>query len=81
MTAKSKIEVPLFEEKRQRGRPIKYDFSPFKKESTKYLVIPNVGLEEYDSLRSTFARWRRIEGIEGRFNYDFLKTDIAIWRA
>jgi len=37
MSAKSKIEVPLFEEKRQRGRPIKYDFSPFKKESTKYL--------------------------------------------
>jgi len=45
------------------------------------LIIPNVGLEEYDSLRSTFARWRIMEGIEGRFNYDFLKTDIAIWRA
>lgn len=80
MKKKSKVEVPLFEEKKERGRPIKYDFSPFKRQSVGHLVIPNVGLDEYDSLRSTFARWRRMEGIKGRFRYDFLDDSIAIWR-
>jgi hypothetical protein len=78
--AKSKLEVPLFEEKRQRGRPIKYDFSPFKRQSTSHLVIENISKEHYDSLRSTFARWRRMKGVLGRFRYDFLDNGIAIWR-
>lgn len=75
-----KVEVPLFDEAKKRGRPIKYDFSPFKKASTKYLLIGNAKWENYSSLRSTFARWRKIEGIEGRFRYDFVDNGIAIWR-
>lgn len=81
MASKTKIEIPLFEKKKQRGRPIKYDFSPFKRQSTSHLIIQGIGAKEYDSLRSTFARWRRMEKIVGRFRYDFLDTGIAIWRA
>jgi hypothetical protein len=80
MASKTKIEVPLFDEKKHRGRPIKYDFSPFKKQSTSHLIIEGVGEKEYDSLRSTFARWRRMKGVLGRFRYDFLDNGIAIWR-
>lgn len=81
MASKTKIEVPLFEKKKARGRPIKYDFSAFKKQSTSHLIIENIGMEHYDSLRSTFARWRRMKGVVGRFRYDFLNNGIAIWRA
>jgi len=86
MAAKAKKEVKLFREKKTRGRPIKYDFTAFKKTNTKFLVFEGVGLKEYDSIRSTFARWRRRHGIEGRFEYDIVpETDmfpsyIAIWR-
>lgn len=84
--ARKKKEIPLFKEKRRRGRPIQYDFSLFKKASTKFLVFEGIGLKEYDSIRSTFARWRRRHGVEGRFEYDIVPaTDmfppyIAIWR-
>jgi hypothetical protein len=80
MRGKKKIEVPLFDKKKQRGRPIKYDFSAFKKQSTSHLVLQGIGQKEYDSLRSTFARWRRMENIKGRFHYDFIDNGIAIWR-
>jgi len=79
--AKSKIEIPLFEEKKHRGRPIKYDFSSFKKQSVSHIVFEGIGIESYSSLRSTFARWRRMKGVPGRFRYDFLDNGIAIWRA
>lgn len=80
MARKKKIEVPLFEKKGRKGRPIKYDFSSFRKQSTSYLLLQGIGQKEYDSLRSTFARWRRIQNIQGRFRYDFLDNGIAIWR-
>jgi hypothetical protein len=80
MGGKKKIDVPLFVEKRQRGRPIKYNFTPFKKKATSHLIIEGIGMKEYESLRSTFARWRRMEEIPGRFRYDFLDNGIAIWR-
>ncbi len=79
--------VPLFKEHKRMGRPIKYDFTPFFKKSTKYIVFPNLTLKNYDSLRSTFARWRRREGVEGRFEYDILDATekdpcgIAVWRS
>jgi hypothetical protein len=81
MKKRSKVEVPLFKKDAKRGRPIKYDFSPFKRQSVKHIVFQGVSAELYSSLRSTFARWRRIEGVEGRFRYDFLDDDsVAIWR-
>lgn len=81
-----KIEVPLFPITKQIGRPFKYDFTPFKKTNTKYVVFLGLTEKNYDSLRSTFARWRRREGIEGRFEYDILPSMdgwppcITIWR-
>ncbi len=79
--------VPLFTENKNPGRPVKYDFSGFKNPSVKYIVLPGLTTKNYDSLRSAFCRWRRIENIVGRFEYDFLDaTDkepcaIAIWRS
>ena len=82
-----KKELPLFNEKKRMGRPIKYDFSGFKKDHVKYIVFSGLSLKHYDSIRSTFCRWRRIEGVEGRFEYDFLDATekepcaIVIWRS
>lgn len=82
-----KIDVPLFKEPKRMGRPIKYDFSDFKKPHIKYVVFKGLSTKNYDSLRSTFCRWRRIEGVSGRFEYDFLDATetqpcaIVIWRS
>jgi hypothetical protein len=82
-----KKDVPLFTHKKRIGRPIKYDFTPFTKESTDYVIFNHLTLKNYDSLRSTFARWRRREKVEGRFEYDILDSTekdpcgIAIWRS
>ena len=82
-----KVDVPLFKERKQMGRPIKYDFSDFKKSHIKYIVFPHLSTRHYDSIRSTFCRWRKLEGVGGRFEYDFLDgTDkepcaIVIWRS
>ena len=81
-----KKDVPLFTHKKRIGRPIKYDFTPFTKESTDYVIFNHLTLKNYDSLRSTFARWRRRKGVEGRFEYDVLEAKgehpeaIVIWR-
>lgn len=82
-----KIDVPLFEEKKNPGRPVKYDFSGFKNPSVKYIVFSGLSIKNYDSIRSSFCRWRRLQNVFGRFEYDFLDaTDkepsaIAIWRS
>jgi hypothetical protein len=82
-----RYEDPVFKIKRQRGRPQRYDFTPFTNPKTEYVLIENVDMEEYDSIRSTFCRWRRINGIEGRYEYDFLPPkppnhpkSLIIWR-
>ncbi len=82
-----KVDIALFKKHYRRGRPIKYDFSDFKKPNVKYVIFPNLSIKHYDSLRSTFCRWRKIENIGGRYEYDFLDaTDkdpcaIVIWRS
>lgn len=82
-----KKDVPLFKEKKRLGRPVKYDFSGFAKENVKYIVFSGLTTKHYDSIRSTFCRWRRMEGIGGRFEYDFLDATekepcaIVIWRS
>ena len=82
-----KKNVPLFKERKKMGRPVKYDFSGFKKPSVKYIVFPGLSTKQYDSIRSTFCRWRRLEGVSGRFEYDFLdgtekdSCAIVIWRS
>jgi hypothetical protein len=82
-----KKDVPLFTEKKNLGRPVKYDFSAFKNPSVKYIVFSGLTIKNYDSIRSTFCRWRRIENVIGRFEYDFLdetekeECAIAIWRS
>ena len=82
-----KTDVPLFTERKKAGRPTKYDFSGFKKANVKYIVFPGLSIRNYDSIRSTFCIWRRIECVGGRFEYDFLDaTDkepcaIVIWRS
>jgi len=43
-----KIEVPLFPITKHLGRPFKYDFTPFKKANTKYIVLLGLTEKNYD---------------------------------
>jgi hypothetical protein len=81
-----KKDVPLFEKKKKMGRPIKYDFTPFFHITVRYITFSGLSMRHYDTLRSCFARWRRRNGVEGRFEYDILEAtgtspcSIVVWR-
>jgi hypothetical protein len=79
-------EVPLFKKASKRGRSIKYDYSPFLSVSAKYVVLENCDESNYDSIRSTLTRWKKMNNIESKFEYDFFPENeeqprrVAIWR-
>jgi hypothetical protein len=81
-----KKEVPLFKNLSKRGRKVKYDYSPFLNPSTRYLVLENFDESKYDSIRSTLTRWKKMNNIESKFEYDFFPENeeqpkrVAIWR-
>lgn len=82
-----KTEVPLYPKTDDRGRPVAYDFSNFRNEKVTCVVLMGVGREQYSSVRTTFARWRKQNGVEGRFTYEFhaekgdTPRHLVIWRA
>ena len=79
-------EVPLFKKAVKRGRSIKYDYSPFLSASAKYVVFENCDESNYSSIRSTLTRWKRINNVKSKFEYDFFPENeehpkrVAIWR-
>ena len=81
-----KKEVPLFRETSKRGRSVKYDYSPFLNASTRYVVLENFDEGNYDSIRSTLTRWKKINNIKSKFEYDFFPENeehpkrVIIWR-
>jgi hypothetical protein len=73
------MEIPLYKQKK--GRPVSYDFTPFKKAGEKRIVIHCVpSVQIYNSIKSTFARWRKENGILPGFTFDIHETSIVIWR-
>jgi len=68
---KKKTEAPLFPKSENRGRPLTYDYTNFLHPNVTYVVLLGVGRDQYDTVRSTFARWRKLNGVKGRFRYDF----------
>lgn len=82
-----KIEEPIFEILKPKGRPFRYNFDPFLNPRTEYVILENCDMENYDSIRSCLCRWRRINKIVGqRFIYDFVPEKdehpkaIVVWR-
>jgi hypothetical protein len=78
--------VPLFKKSAKRGRLVKYDYSSFLNTSTRYVVLENFDESNYASIRSTLTRWKKINNIEGKFEYDFYPENeeqpkrVVIWR-
>ncbi len=81
-----KKEVPLYQKLDKRGRPVKYNYTGFLNHKTKYVVLENFGIENYSSIRSTFTRWKNINGITGAFRFDYYRESVSgpkrwvIWR-
>jgi hypothetical protein len=81
-----RYESPVFKQKKNKGRPWKYDFTPFINRKTEYVLIENADMDDYDSIRSTFCRWRKINQVSGRYEYDFVPQiedspkALIIWR-
>lgn len=72
-------DVPLYT--KRKGRPCTYDFSVFKNAKQNVLVIPCTPTEEiYNSIKSSFARWRKKNGVPAGFVFDIYSDKIAIWR-
>lgn len=81
-----KVEVPLYEKQDKRGRPLKYNYAGFLNPSTTFVVIEGFGIEHYNSIRSTFTRWKRLNGVNGSYRFDFYRESAigpkrwVIWR-
>jgi hypothetical protein len=76
----------LFKKISKRGRSVKYDYSPFLNSSTQFIMLENFDERNYDSIRSTLTRWKKINNIQSKFQYDFFPENeeqpkrVAIWR-
>jgi hypothetical protein len=71
--------VPLYT--KSKGRPCRYDFSPFKNAGYMALVIECVPTENlYNSIKSSFSRWRKRNNIPSGFVFDIYEDNITIWR-
>lgn len=82
-----KIEVPLYAKSDRRGRPVKYDFTPFAHPKTQFIVLKGFGIECYSSIRSTLCRWKRLtKNKDQMFTYDYhpykdgVEKHWVIWR-
>lgn len=64
-----------------KGRPCLYDFTPFKNAKQSVVVIKCTPTEEvYNSIKSSFARWRKQNGVAPGFVFDIYEDRITIWR-
>jgi len=71
-------EVPVFQPK---GRPKTYKFDAFLVNSTTHVRIPcKPTLGIYNSIKSTFYRWRKNNGVTKGFVFDIYPNEIVIWR-
>jgi hypothetical protein len=71
-------EVPLFKGK---GRPSVYDFTPFRDSGVSLVVIKCTPTQDvYNSIKSSFSRWRRRNNIPTGFVFDVYEDNITIWR-
>ena len=71
-------EIPVFLPK---GRPKMYVFSDFLLSNTTHIRIPckpTIGI--YNSVKSSFHRWRKANNIEKGFVFDVYPNEIVIWR-
>jgi hypothetical protein len=81
-----KIEIPLYDDKKKKGRPVRWDYSPFLKMGTQYVVLKNADESNYSSIRSTLTRWKKINNVYGKFEYDFnpekegFPKCVIVWR-
>lgn len=66
-----KEEVPLYEKKTKLGRKTKYDYTPFLNPRVACVVIKGYGIQNYNSLRATLTRWKRLNGVNGAFRFEF----------
>lgn len=72
-------EVALFPKKR--GRPGCYNFSPFKNKNNQSIVIDcSPSLAVYNSIKSSFSRWRKKHNIDSGFVFQIEEHRIVIWR-
>jgi hypothetical protein len=85
-TEMKKIEVPLFPATPRRGRPIKYDFTPFLRRTVEFVVFAGVPWSDYESFKNAFYTWRKENNVKGRYEYDYREpfedtpSCITIWR-
>jgi len=71
-------EVPVFSSK---GRPKMYVFADFLSGNTTHIRIPcKPTMSVYNSVKSSFQRWRKENNIEKGFVFDIYPTEIVIWR-
>jgi hypothetical protein len=64
-----------------KGRPCLYDFSPFLNKKQAVVIIQCSPTEDiYNSIKSTFARWRKRHGIPAGFVFNIYDEYIVIWR-
>ena len=71
-------EVPVFLSK---GRPKMYVFTGFLSSNTTHIRIPcNPDTSIYNSIKSSFHRWRKSNNIEKGFVFDVYPNEIVIWR-
>jgi len=81
-----KEEVPLYTRKEKKGRRVKYDYADFLNPRVSCVVLRGQGVENYNSIRSTLTRWKRLNNVQGRFQFDFHQGDdyatrcCVVWR-
>jgi hypothetical protein len=81
-----KEEAPLYIRKEKKGRRIKYDYSDFLNPKVSCVVLRGQGVENYNSIRSTLSRWKKLNDVHGRFQFDFhqgeeySKRCCVVWR-
>jgi len=67
--------------KRGKGRPIVYNFAPFLSLKINCIVINcNPTQEVYNSIKSSFSRWRKKNNVKPGFVFDVHQTHVIIWR-
>jgi len=65
----------------RKGRPCLYDFNSFLNPKTSCIVINCEPTQKiYNSIKSSFARWRKQNGMKPGFVFDIYETHVIIWK-
>ena len=66
---------------KSKGRPCLYNFSAFKNNKQSFIIIHCVPSEDiYNSIKSSFARWRKKNKVAPGFTFEIYEEHIVIWR-